>query len=464
MSIISLDSRERYLPMDESQGILRKLHLDHHTLASDATANRFLRKGLNGPSGIRYIDASGIFKHVRHALGASAERTFGLSKHSQAMFDNIADRVNAELDDFVCARKGHGILVFRQECSADSCRLVPATGKDALFNRVVNYSNATLLIPTGRIGAAITECQNVFLRIDVARSRFQGAYFAAKEFIFTDENGKSIAGLGDIPEYIANIDDVHEALKGALVEDYDVPSCNARIFDAWWRHRMLDPAGDRIRIPLPANDGSESGFSMILERIPPTGWEVLLEEGESRRALAYYLPEVEMDIDIESVLSECETVKTVLFNTQDLIDITNFEHIFEDNFDRFPDEFKELFNKDYEEGAETFIEALERAKATPSCWQPAPYNEGNEKRLERIGDAESNHIQLLLPLLLTDDERRHGAPSVYAVVRTWRDHETGELTCTIPTILGSEAANSRIRSLRRLVRRACAKQSLGHAA
>ena len=453
MSIISLNSRERYLPMDESQEILRKLHLDHHTLASDATANSFLRKGLNGPSGIRYVDASGIFKHVRRALGSSAARTFSLCGPSQSFFDCIADCVNYGLERYATGRMDHGVLVFRQERHADGYGLVPVTGKDALFGRVVHNSNATLLIPTGMTAAPYTGCKDVFLRIDVARPRFRGAYFKAEEFIFSDGNGRSIAGLGDIPDYIVNLDDVNDALKGALGDDYDPHGVNATVFDAWWSHKLTNPLGQIIHAPLRNREGEDTGFTMVLKRTTPTAWEVFLDDGEDERPLSFFLPDTEICIDPDDILSELDSVKAALESTDDLISITNFNHIFDDNFARFPEAFRKSFDEDQEEGVETFIEALELAKAQPSKWMPIPYHEGHERFLVYNGDEEFSRIQLLLPLLLTDDEKRQGMASVFAVVGLRRDPSTGEVSCIIPTILERSTAYGNICSLRKMGRK-----------
>ena len=114
MSTISLNSRIGLASLNESQQLLRRFRLDK-PLASPTATNRFVRKALNGPSGLRYIDTSTSFKLVQHALGSATERTFGLIGSSQPTLDAIAECVNAELDAFVCGRKSHSVRIFHQE-------------------------------------------------------------------------------------------------------------------------------------------------------------------------------------------------------------------------------------------------------------------------------------------------------------------------------------------------------------
>lgn len=459
MSSISLDSRIGLSSLNDSRHLLRRFHLDRHTLASPTAANRFICKALNGPSGLRYADTSSIFKSVQHALGSSTERTFDLLGSSQATLDAIAECINAELDAFVCGRKSHSVLVFHQKYEGGAIRLIPALGRSALFTRLAG--DTTLLIPTGMTSSPEAGGENVFLRLDVARSKRSGALMTAREFLFTNSVGKSIAGLGDIPDYIVNIDDAHDALKEVLGIGYDVADCNGRIFDAWWLHKRLDNGSDSIEIPLPASKWSGHSVVMVLKKISPTAWEVHLNNGECTRPLAAYVSGFEVEIDIESLIPECGLIEDALSSLDDVISVTNFGHVFGDHLDRFPEEFRELFHSDYEEAVERFVEELERAKSVPSEWQPVPYHCGNEKKLELNGDAAFTRIQLLLPLYLTEDDRKHHSASVFAIASLRRDPVNNEVSCFFPSILDRRRALANIRSFRRMVRRANAKRCLG---
>lgn len=452
MSTISLNSRIGLASLNESQQLLRRFRLDKHTLASPTATNRFVRKALNGPSGLRYIDTSTSFKLVQHALGSATERTFGLIGSSQPTLDAIAECVNAELDAFVCGRKSHSVRIFHHDYGNETIRLIPATGKSALFTRLVG--NATLLMPTGMSSSEEAGGEDVYLRLDVVRSKRSGSLMTAHEFLFTNSAGKSIAGLGDIPDFIVNIDDANDALKEVLGVGYDVADCNARIFDAWWLHKRLGNDSDSITIPLAAGNLTGSETTMVLRWCSSTAWEVLLDDGTGARPLVAYIPAVDVEIDTKSLMSECDRIETILSEQDDVVSVTNFEHIFGDHLDRFPEEFREMFRSDYEEAVERFIEELERSKTVPSEWQPVPYHCGNEKTLELNGDEASTRIQLLLPLYLAGNDRNHLKAPVFAVVGLKRDPVTHEISCFIPTILGRRLARANIRSFRRMIRRA----------
>lgn len=434
MSSISLNSRARLSSPDESQHLLHRFHLDRHTLASPTVANRFVCKALNGFSGLRYVDTNTSFRLVQHALGSSTERTFDLIGFSQATLDIIAECVNAELDAYVSGRKTHSILVFQQKNEGVAIRLIPALGKNALFTKMAG--DMTLLIPTGMTSSVESGGESVYLRLDVVRSwRKKGALMTAKEFLFTNSAGKSIAGLGDIPDTIVNIDDAHDALKEVLGIGYNVSECNARIFDAWWQHKRLDGGGDSIVITLPASNLTERKAKMVLRRTSSTAWEMLLNDGTGTRPLAAYVSAFDVEIDIESLSSECKHVKNALSNLNNVVGVTNFDHVFGDHPDRLPEAFRTLIQADYEKAKDRFIEALKQSKATPLEWQPVPYHCGNEKKLEHNGDVAFTRIQLLLPLYLTDEDRKYHSASVYAVVGLKRDPITNAVSCFVPTIL-----------------------------
>lgn len=454
MSCLTLSSDRALARNSECKALLREFNLERPTMASDDIANKFVSEALNDLDGERFIDVRHAFPKVRRALGSSLTRTIHNREVTPALLHRMADRIRHELSSFMHGRGAHGVLVYTRTQAGNALELIQATGRNTQPSRIAKGS--AIIIPTGVISPCISN-DDVYLRVDVERSRDRRSRFAAEEFLFCDRHGNSIAGFADARCFVENIDDVPDALKKALGAGYDVTACNAAIFNSWWSHCQLNPLGDIIRIPLPPSITSTSAFALVMRRTGSNSWEVLLEENGEVKPLAWFLPDAELNVDVDALKDEHRNLMSALRAAADNGFDFDSDHIFDERIDRFPAEFIDECCENPEDAVRRFTDEIKRGLAMPERWLPSLFHSGHEYELFLNGDSANTRLQMLLPLALTDEDVANGTSSVYAVLEAWQ--LPGEDVCVvgIPTILTPEQAKANRNAFRRMLRRAYRK-------
>jgi len=454
MSDLTLSSDRALARNAECKSLLREFNLERPTMASDSIANGFVSEALNDLGGERFIDVSHAFPKVRRALGSSLTRTIHNREVTSALLHRMAGCIRHELTSFMHGRGSHGVLVYARKQVGNTLVLIPATERNAQPHRIAKGSS--ILIPTGVISPCIGN-DDVYLRVDVERSRDRRSTLSALEFLFSDRHGNSIAGFADARCFIENIDDLPEALKTALGVGYDVAACNAAIFNTWWSHCLLNPLGDMIRIPLPPSVTSTSAYALVMRRTGSNSWELLLEENGEVKPLAWFLPDAELNVDVDALKDEHRKLMSALRAAADNGFDFDSDHIFDERIDRFPAEFIDECCENPEDAVRRFTDEIKRGLAMQERWLPSLFHAGREYELFLNGDTANTRLQMLLPLALTDEDVTNGTSSVYAVLEVWK--LPGEDVCVvgIPTILTPEQAKANRNAFRRMLRRAYRK-------
>lgn len=448
MIALSLDSRRSCDHSYDSEAALRRLGLERHTRADVSVANNFIRKALNGYCGKRLVDVSPVFMNVRHALGASLGWIMDNPRVSVPFRERMAEYVNRELVSFVEGRRDNGVIVMRRVNVAGEESLSPVGGH--LPPQRIR-SGSAILVPTGRTSPRLGDGE-VYLRMDVSRPRFVGASFRASEFLFTDSDGKSIAGFGDITDYIENLDDVQLAIRNAVGGDVDDVGCNAAIFDAWWRYKIAGKTDDTILVPLPVADLCGNAITLVMKRKALRSWWVSLEIGGGPAELAEYLPETTMTVSYAEVEAELARLDSAFRRPICVEEAINIEHIFGDHADRFPAEFGEEIVADPGSAFVRLVDSLKNVLDAPDKWEPTMFYGGAEKDLVWNGDSVLTRVQYALPVFLTDEDVELERPSAYVIAGLKYDSVAGRDVCVFPTVLDNALLLRNQSAMRRAIR------------
>lgn len=459
MNEVYLDSSYSLSPLGECETTLRRLSLDRDSAVPPCIANEFVVRALNDPFGRRLVDVSNptIFRRVRRALGYSLAWTLKERKVSTAARNHMADRIGYELSSFVEGSTSSGVRVLRRECDGDGAFYLTAGGKPVTsYKRIANGS--AILVPTGVVSPRLGDGEEVYLRLDLSRSHCNRSLFVASEFLFTDVNGKSLAGFADFGEYITNIDDMHSALTNVFGMEYNDIECNAVIFDAWWQHKIAAPDNDTIRIPLYVCEDGE--IAIVLNRLGESSWTASLDVFDDKAPLSDFASEREIVLDNQEVVAEHDVLEAAFKrcfpfggNDAEVKSAVNLKHIFRLNAYRFSKDFQKKINEDHESAVGEFLDALRHTLATPSIWETTLYFMGSEKGLTHYGDAANARVQLAFPIFLCDEERNLESPSVYVVGGLEQDSCTDYTRCAFPTILTRAQVFCNRTILRRAIRR-----------
>ena len=458
MSEAFLDSRSSLPPLGECGKALRQLSLERDAVVPPYVANDFISRAFNDPYGRRLVDVSNpaVFKRLRRSLGYSLAWTLKENKVSAAIRNRIADHVGYELSSFVAGRKSSGVRVFRRERDNDGMyHLVPELKPVKSWNRIANGS--AVLVPTGVVSPRIAD-EEVYLRMDVSRSHCKRSMFIASEILFTNSNGRSVAGFADVGEYVVNIDDAHSALSNVFGVEYNEAECNAAIFESWWQHKLAAPNSDIIRVPLRVFDDGE--IAMTLNRLDEGGWTASLDVFGHVAPLSEFASEHELVLDSQTAVAEHDFLEAAFkrcfpFGGDDAVikSAVDLDHVFRERKDRFTLDFQKKIQQDYDAAVEEFIGALRHTLATPSLWETTLYFNGTEKGLAHYGDTANARVQLVFPIFLSDDERDLESPSVYVVGDWAQDIITGRGECVFPTVLTRAQVFCNRTILRRAIRR-----------
>ena len=437
--------------------LLRKMGLGHNTKAGKDTVNRFFQTALNGVGKKRLVDACEAYAYACRGLGSSLDWIVGFQV-SEKYREFMADTVNAGLRSFLNGEEDSGVIVLHREIVEGEFSLLPVEGSSANASGVPDH--ASLLIPTGATSPQIGD-EVVYLRLDVERSHDRKSMFSASVFLFSDRNGRSLAGFGAVPAYIVNIDGVPMALKHTIGV-YDVIGVNASIFEAWWRHSLTDPTEESFVIPLDETDSSGRPVSLIMERDIGTSWYVSIEIGDDTFSLAECGLGKVIEIDADEAYKERVRLVEAFKACDDPSTAIGYEHIFdEEHIGRFSEEFQEELENDPQSGIAKFVGEVKRAigrlRADPLSWPSTMFPSGEEKELEFNGDAAMTRIQLLAPLYLTDRDAELARPSVYVVAAINRSSDGGGVYCAFPTVLDNGMVESNRRIMRRAIRNSMAK-------
>lgn len=416
--------------------------------ADQQTVSQFYSVAVNLCDHTRVIDCQRVHRAVCKSLGERATWVFGYELTPKAI-QSLAEKVNASLVGFVSG--GSDVRVFR--VSYDPLpHLVAVPAGECSVSCVAG--ECTLVIPTGLVSETIGD--EVHLRLDVVPSTDDHSILTAIGFLFTDKFGRSIAGFGDIQEYLVHLDGATEAIEEFLGHPYDVLALNGDIYDAWWRDHVQGGGPREIVVPLDEISKEGRQTAIVLTPLPgQRAWTISLKDGEDCLPIEDFIPGLDLAVDPNDAEREWREIVSMFRSPFDIGPALRFDHVIVDHIDRYAEEFVQDMIADPERAGSRFIPEVERAiarlKANSLAWMPAVYNAGQEAELEFAGESIDSTLYLLAPLYLTDRAERNGVPTVY-LVATLRTNEDGTKSCFFPSVLDSASAMRNMRNLRRAYR------------
>ena len=451
MAVMELSSARGLGSQLNSARILGKLGLGRSARANNAIVNEFIRRALNDGRGRRLVDAFAAYESMRRGLGSSLSWILGYEVGTAAL-NRIADTVNDELCAFFGGHARSGVRVMAHRKQGDRIVLehveTPKHPETGLPRR------CSLLIPAG-VNSPLIGGEQVYVRQDGMRSRNGRAAFEAHSFLFTDAEGRALAGFGSIAAWFENLDDVPAALREALGSAYEEVEANAAIYDGWWNHMVSDRGGDHVRVDLGASEEGDE-VRLAMDRVQTQVWHVSIEMAGVAYApeeLAVYQGIV---LDPDDVLVERRRLLDSYRTCRPEDPTFAFDHIFRERSCRFPPRFRRLLEMDEDRAVSLFMQELERRfddlRANPDSWLTTMFHDGAERELVFDGDCASTRIQLLVPLFLDDEDRDIGRPSAYLVASSNFDERTGREYLAFPTVLDGRIVQRNRNALRRAIR------------
>ena len=417
--------------------------------AAPETVAKFYARAFNLCDHTRIIDCRDVHRAVCKSLGEQGTWVFDFELTIDAV-SRIADNIHRELVEFMQGKPENGVLTF--EVSHDRyLRLVPS---DEEWCDIVNGDDAhTMLIPTGfESGKTHSE---VYLRLDVVPSNDPHSILKATAFLFADVNTDSIAGFGDMTDYVIHLDGVPESIAAFLGRPYDVLAVNADVYRAWWTHHLS--MNDETEFAAELNEFTSDGerVSILFSKVPgQSAWALFFKAGEECVPVEDYIPGLDLAVDPTEAEAEWHEIVAKFSSPFDILGVMRWDHVMEGHLERYADDFlQELQTAPEAVGVRFFEEvscAVARLKENPHSWVPAVYNAGQEADLEFAGQSIGSALYLLAPLFLTQKARESGVPTVY-LVATLRKNDDGSESCYFPSVLDNRSALSNMRNLRRAI-------------
>ena len=411
-------------------------------LASDYLANTVVRY-FNFANGDRMLDCHAAYSQVRRIFGSSFAFCFGFAEDDFKL--KVAKGCAAKLRMFLLHDGESGVALCDREAEGLSPVGISAPSVQDCFER-------SLLIPTEEVSLAHNV--SVFLRVDVVEPANAKALLQVERILFSDEKGNSLAGLADIPEPVAGVQDADKAFKAVLGADYEVLGTNALLYHAW-----LMACGEEFDVDLAecqSPDYSE-GRDVICHFRREDGWwhMTFCINGKEYRIGEIVGNDKVLVADWSEAKCALETLcrKIKGLSPDQAMNAVALDHILDENhLERFSDGFIEMMRDDPEAAGvrlyEGVQEALEKLRGCHNAYLPCFFNHGQECGVKYAGESFDAVPSLLIPLFLTDSDRERCVPSVY-LVACLTTRVDGIVECEFPTVLDVVRATMNYKRFRR---------------
>ena len=400
------------------------------TRASNYLANAVVRC-FNFANGERLLDCYAAYQHVRKIFGSSFAFCFGVTDTDGDFKLKVANECAKNLRIFLLHGGESGVTLCDREVEGLSPVEISAPSVQDCFGR-------SLLIPTGEV--SLTHNVPVFLRVDVVEPTSAKALLQVERILFADEWGNALAGLADIPEPVAGVQDADKAFRAILGGDYEVLRTNARLYHAWSM-----ACGDEFDVDLAGCQSPEydEGRDVICHFRRQEGWWHLTFRIDGEE---YSIGEiVGNDKILVANWTETKCILDALrcnikrLSPDEAMNAVDFDHILDANhLERFSDGFIEMMCDDPEVAGvrlyEGIYDALEKLSGQHNTCLQFFFNRGQERGVKYAGESFDAVPSLMIPLFLTSADRERCVPSVY-LVACLATKADGTVECEFPTVL-----------------------------
>lgn len=400
--------------------------VDFSSACSKELARDLMAAAFNLADGTRVVDAQKSYRAFRKTFGSSFDWVLGRIATKMEK-SHMAEVVGGHLRAWTLNGKSDGVV----------CKSKP----DGALTLVVSTDTKS-----SRFG-------DVFLRFDIKAPDSMKSLYDLYHICLSTEEGRSIAGLADIPDYIQDLEFAAKAFAEAFGPDYDVMKVNGDLYEGWVEAIEHDPVALSFDV--------EVCHSLVhFERAFVAGpWQISIEFCEGFRGLGEFAGPG-LTVDPDDVYSQWNGMRQAFCNLSDLevISAVNVEHALVDHFDRLGSaSFQEWFLADVEGATNQFlaeaIRAVGRFRNDRSAWALTLYHGGNEHNVVWSGDSTSTKVQLLAPLFLDAEAVASQVPSTCLVATLIEDKAADKMKCCFPSILDVSTAGVNHRFFRSAVRR-----------
>ena len=416
------------------------------TRASDCLANSVVCL-FDFANGERMLDFYAVYSRVRKIFGNSFAFCFGFGGDNFKI--RVAKHCADQLRAFLLRDGESGVALCDREVEGLSPVELSAPSVHDCFGR-------SLLISTGEV--SLMRDIAVYLRVDVREPTNSRSILEVQHIMFSDERGNSLAGLADIPEPVAGVQDADKAFKSALGPDYDAVGVNAQLFRAWSLACRDEFDVDLTAFVSPDYDDNRDVICHFRRRKGWWHWAFSINGEEYRIGEL-----IGIDKTLAANWSEATCAVDSLFrrikalSPDQVIAAVNFDHILDANhLARFSDSYIEILSNDPETAGVRLYEGIQEAIGNLSChksaYLPFFFNRGQERGVKYAGEAFETVPSLLLPLYLTNADRERCVPSGY-LVACLATKVDGSSECKFPTVLDVATATVNHRHFRHAVRR-----------
>ena len=406
-------------------------------------------RSLNYSDGTRIVDVSPVYEQVRKMFGTQGDWGFDL-KITEAIRTRISNAMSSELRKLVAGDPGCNVRVLawvyrggkptRVEVKSEGLRSLP--------------EEFTAIVPTGVVSARYG--REVWVRFDLVASEQDGVLFRARSVLLSGEEGESIVGFGDIPDYIHSLDGIHLGLKNFLGHAPDVLSVNAAVFEGWWSNRFSKAGQDEFTVDIGEVDNDGCRMEIVFSRVAGLrSWSLFFKRSGELHPVEDYIPGLDLAVKPHEAEAEWKHLISMFTASFDIWSSIHYKHVFEDHLERYPEDYLQSVIADPEAMGRCFnaevADTIGSLRRDSRSWIPGVYHAGQEADLEFEGESICSSVYLMAPLYLTRAAREMGCPTVYLVATLKRD-EDGVEKCWFPTVLSVDMAFSNMRNLRRAIR------------
>lgn len=404
--------------------------LDLGSMCTKEFAQDLIVTAFNLTDGTRVVDARKGY--------CSFRKTFGSS------FDWVLGRIASEMEKYHMAEVVGGHL-RSWVLNGESSGVVGKSRPDGALTLIVTTDTKS-----SRFG-------DVFLRLDLQATDGERSLYDLCRVCLSTAEGRSIAGLADIPDYIQDLEFASKAFAEAFGADYDVMRVNGDLYEGWVEAIEQNPEV----LAFDAEVGHCLGRRIVhFERAFVTGpWQVSIEACDGFHELGEFAGPG-LTVDPNDVYSQWYGMHQSFcgLSESEVISAVNIEHAVVDNFDRLGStEFQERLLTDTESATKQFlsevIRAVDRFRNDRRAWALTLFHGGHEHDVVQSGDAAPTQVQLLAPLFLDAESLASKIPSTCLVATLTKDKEANEMKCCFPSILDVKTAGMNHRFFRSAVRR-----------
>ena len=396
------------------------------SMCSKDLAHNLIETAFNLTDGTRIVDAQKSYRSFRKTFGSSFDWVIGRIATGMEK-SHMAEVVGGHLRAWTLNGKSGGVV----------CKSKPNGALTLVVSTVTKSS---------RFG-------DVFLRLDLQTADSVKTLFDLRHICLATEEGRSIAGLADIPDYIQDLEFAAQAFAEAWGPDYDVLNVNGNLFEGWVEAIEHNPETLSFDV--------EACHSLVhFERAFVTGpWQVSIEACDGFHELGEYAGPG-LKVNPNDVYFQWYGMHQLFcgLSEPEVISAINVEHALVDNFDRLGSaEFQERLLTDTESATKQFlsevIRAVDRFRDDRRAWALTLYHGGREHDIVKSGDSAPTQVQLLAPLFLDAEAVASQVPSTCLVATLIKDEDADKLKCCFPSILDVATAGVNHRFFRSAVRR-----------